>query len=81
MRIKNQGVVLFHSTQAAIKAESALLRAEVPVQLIPTPRQLSADCGTALRFSWSQRDVVEDMLKQMNVEYQGIFPMQARKTA
>ncbi|MGC8785928.1 MAG: DUF3343 domain-containing protein, partial [Anaerolineae bacterium] len=42
-------VVLFHSTQGAIKAERVLLRAGFAVKLIPTPRQLSSDCGTALR--------------------------------
>ncbi len=44
-------VVLFHSTQGAIKDEQALMRAGFAAKLIPTPRQFSSDCGTALRCS------------------------------
>lgn len=48
------GVVLFHTTSAALRAEKVLQRAGLPVKLIPTPREFSSDCGMALRFSWPQ---------------------------
>ena len=43
-------VVLFHSTAHAIRAEKVLDEAGFQIKMIPTPRQLSSDCGMALRF-------------------------------
>lgn len=65
-------VVLFHSTQGAIKAERVLLRAGFVVKLIPTPRQLSSDCGTALRCAWKDADAVCAALNEAKVEYASI---------
>jgi len=42
--------VLFQSTQAAARADAVLRRAKLPARLVPTPRQLSSECGTALAF-------------------------------
>jgi hypothetical protein len=65
-------VVLFHSTQGAIKAERVLVRADVAVKLIPTPRQLSSDCGTALRCAWADMDAVIAALQAAQVEYDSV---------
>jgi len=62
-------VFLFESTQGAIKAERALLRAGMTVKLIPTPRQLSSDCGTALRCSWSEAERVIEVLREASVSF------------
>lgn len=62
-------VFLFESTQGAIKAERALLRAGMRVKLIPTPRQLSSDCGTALRCAWSEADKVSEVLREARVSF------------
>lgn len=44
------GYVLFQSSQAAMRAETVLRRSGLPVRLVPTPRHLSSECGTALSF-------------------------------
>ena len=44
------GVVLFHTTSAAMRAEKVLKNAGIAVKLIPTPRELSSDCGISARF-------------------------------
>ena len=44
------GVILFHTTSAALRAEKVLQRSGLTVKLIPTPREFSSDCGMALRF-------------------------------
>ena len=51
MTVVEYAVILFHSTQSAIQAERVLLRAGLNVRLIPTPRQFSSNCGTALRLA------------------------------
>jgi N-acyl-L-homoserine lactone synthetase len=63
-----QGVVLFHTTTSALRAEKILQKAGVSVKLIPTPRELSSDCGIALRFELSDRAEVEKRLASAGVE-------------
>lgn len=57
------GVVLFHTTSAALQAEKAALAAGFKVKLIPTPRQFSSDCGMALRFDWEQETTLREALQ------------------
>jgi hypothetical protein len=65
------GVVLFHTTSAAVQAEKALLAAGFVVKLIPTPREFSSDCGMALRFKWEERSSALDLLARDRVETAG----------
>lgn len=58
----SQGVVLFHTTTSALRAEKALKKAGLTVKLIPTPRELSSDCGIALRFELPDRAEVKERL-------------------
>jgi hypothetical protein len=62
---KGQGVVkekdfvaIFHSVHRVLKAEKALKEADADFLLIPVPRQLSSDCGLALRIAPKCRDEV-----------------------
>jgi hypothetical protein len=66
------GVVLFHTTSSAMRAEKVLAGEGYKVKLIPTPRQFSSDCGIALRFGWEQRKQVEATLKKNCVEKESI---------
>ena len=75
MTTTEHAVVLFHSTQGAIKAERALVRAGFVVKLIPTPRQLSSDCGTALRCAWTDADSVIAALQAAQVEYDSVHKL------
>ena len=47
---ENDYVAIFHSIHRVLKAEQVLKQAGVDFLLIPVPRQLTADCGLALRF-------------------------------
>ena len=66
------GVALFHSTAHAIRAETVLEEADVPIKLIPTPRQLSSDCGIAVRFDCVDRTRVTAILEEKRVPINGI---------
>lgn len=48
---ENDYVAIFHSIHRVLKAEKILKQAAVDFLLIPVPRQLTSDCGLALRFS------------------------------
>jgi hypothetical protein len=73
--MNDYGVVLFYSSSSAMQAEAVLTRATIAAKLVPTPRQLSSDCGVALRFDWSQNDRVAELLNRARVEIAGIHPM------
>lgn len=64
----NQGVVLFHTTTTALRAEKIAKNAGLKVKLIPTPRELSSDCGIALLFTLGDRETVEKLLADTGVE-------------
>ena len=66
------GAVLFHTTSAAIRAEKMLKKAGIVVKMIPTPRELSSDCGISARFPWDQADKVREALARDNVENAGV---------
>lgn len=64
----NQGVVLFHTTTAALRAEKVAQKAGLKVKLIPTPRELSSDCGIALRFELEDCQILEHLLEDAGVD-------------
>ena len=66
------GVVLFNTSSSAMQAEAVLLKAGLAAKMIPTPRELSSDCGLALRFDWPLRAQVEQLLEKMHVETAGV---------
>lgn len=53
---ENDYIAIFHSIHKVLKAEKILKEAGVDFLLIPVPRQLTADCGLALRFSPQARE-------------------------
>ena len=71
----SHGVVLVPSVSHSLRAEKALVNAGLPVKLIPTPRQLSSDCGTAIRFPWALRDAVQRVLDDAGLVYDRIVPL------
>lgn len=71
-------VFLFESTQGAIKAERALVRAGLSIKLIPTPRQLSSDCGTALRSTWADSDRAIEALREASVSFASMHRVSAQ---
>jgi hypothetical protein len=65
-------VVLFRSTSHAIRAEKVLEGAGFQIKMIPTPRQLSSDCGMALRFDRTEEEPVAATLEENKVPVNGI---------
>jgi hypothetical protein len=69
------GVVLFHSTAHAIRAEKVLQSAGFKIKMIPTPRHISSDCGMALRFNHSEEPEVAATLADNRVPINGIHAL------
>jgi hypothetical protein len=60
-------VILVHTTSHAVQAERVLKRAGLTVKLIPTPRHLSSDCGSAVRIVAGDRARGEQALREAGV--------------
>jgi len=67
------GVVIFHTSSSALKAEKTLVKGGLKVKLIPTPREFSSDCGMALRFDWPKEIEVRRQLTSASVETAAIY--------
>jgi hypothetical protein len=73
--VSTYGVVLFHTTSAALRAEKVLQKSGLTVKLIPTPREFSSDCGMALRFEWAQAKHACALLEAARVEVAAMHPL------
>lgn len=51
--------LIFHSIHNVILAEELLIKAEIPVDMIPVPRELSSDCGMSLACYLSNLDKIK----------------------
>jgi hypothetical protein len=67
-----RGVLLFHTTSAVMRAEKSLLTEGVRIQLIPTPREFSSDCGISIRFEWADLSQIQALISQGNLEFDSI---------
>lgn len=59
--------ILVHTTSDAIHAERVLKKAGLDVKLIPTPRHLSSDCGSAVRIPATDQTAAENALSEAGV--------------
>ena len=66
------GLLSFFASHHAIRAETLLKRRGFRSQLIPGPKDLSPNCGVALRFEYSQRDDVLELLAAGKVRIDGV---------
>jgi len=66
------GLISFFASHYAIRAETVLKRNGLASKLIPGPKELSPNCGVALRFEYAQRENVEAVLAAKKVQIDGI---------
>ena len=69
------GIVLFDTTQAAMKAEKVLDQVGIKTKLIPVPRHISSNCGISLRFDVAIMAKVETELASKGVPVSAILPL------
>ena len=67
----SHGVILFHSTSGALRAEKLLKKEGIAYKIIPVPRHLSSDCGVCIRFSSEDESLVRNAFED-KVEVQSI---------
>ena len=67
-----EGVITFFGSHHALRAESVLKKAGFPVRLIPGPREISPNCGVALRFSYDRREEALSLLEASSVQIEAV---------
>jgi hypothetical protein len=66
------GLISFFASHHAIRAETVLKRNGHAVRLVPGPRELSPNCGVALRFEYARRDEAVALLAAHRVRIDGV---------
>ncbi len=70
-----EGVVLLYTIHDVFKLQRELEGVGMKVKAIPTPRHLSSDCGTALRFPWDEVERVRELGDRLDLDLQGIHEL------
>ena len=66
------GLITFFASHYALRAETVLQRGGLPAKLIAGPRDLSPNCGVALRFEYAQRERALGLLDEQSVRIDGV---------
>lgn len=61
-------MVTFSTTVAAMEMERYCLAMGIPGRLIPTPRQITADCGLAWSAPPELEEIIHQAAKKGNIE-------------
>lgn len=61
------GLLTFFASHHAIRAEKTLRVAGMEVALIPGPKELSPNCGVAVRFEFAKREEALTLLEAKKV--------------
>ncbi|MDP8221101.1 MAG: DUF3343 domain-containing protein [Candidatus Stygibacter frigidus] len=71
--MNRQIVITFNSTHSAMAAEDIFKELKLDFELIPTPREISAECGFALLVR--EMDIAEIFLicNQNQIKYDNIY--------
>lgn len=67
-----EGVITFFGSHHAIRAEGLLKRHEIRAVLIPGPREISPNCGVAVRFDFNRKEEVSRLLHEHMVHFEDI---------
>jgi hypothetical protein len=72
------GLISFFSSYHAMRAEVMMTRAGMAARLVPGPRELSPNCGVALRFHLSDRERTLAVLAAKQVRIDGVHEYRPR---
>lgn len=70
-------IAIFHSIHRVMKAEKLLKNEQIEILLIPAPRQLSSDCGLALRFAPAEQERIISLLAEHSLKPAEVYQYQA----
>ncbi len=66
-------MITFESVHYVMKAEKLLRENGFNIKLIPTPREVSSDCGTAIEIFEEPIAMIKELLKKNNLFPDGFY--------
>jgi len=70
-------VITFDSTHAAMEAEKRFLKTGAKIHVIPTPRQITANCGLSIKITGMSLEDLENLLVELKIEKKAIYRMES----
>ena len=70
-------VAIFFSIHYVLKAEQLLKAGNIPLDVVPVPREISGDCGMAITFAPEQLAAVQGILNVAGIAIARIFCKEA----
>lgn len=75
--ISKSCILTFSSTHHALRAEELIEEQNIELDIIPIPREITAECGLAIRVSYEQKEQVEEILTNNKINMAGIYSLDA----
>ncbi len=66
-------IIIFESVHFVMKAEKVLKEHGIDVNLVPTPRQISSDCGVALEVFEKKQNKIKNILQENALVPDGLY--------
>ncbi len=70
-------LIVFDSVHHAIRVERLLQQVGIAVEMIPTPREITASCGQSVAFNDTDAEVVQRVLGQEKIQFRGVYSSSA----
>ena len=77
-KIIDEGIVVFHNTHDAIKADNICDTEKIDAGLVPVHPSISLGCGFMLKTPWNNFSGLIEMLEKEDVRYKALY--YSRKT-
>ena len=77
-KIIDEGIVVFHITHDAIKADNICDTEKIDAGLVPVHPSISLGCGFMLKTPWNNFSSLIEMLEKEDVRYKALY--YSRKT-
>jgi hypothetical protein len=74
-------LIAFDSTQQALRAEMLLEYAEIEIDILPTPKEITAGCAISIEFPDDELQKVASIIRSERVEIRGIYIHQGQRYA
>jgi hypothetical protein len=72
-KIIDEGIVVFHNTHDAIKADNICDTEKIDAGLVPVHPSISLGCGFMLKISWNNFSSLIELLEKENVRYKALY--------
>ena len=66
-------MAIFFSIHYVLKAEQLMKAANIPLDVVPVPREISGDCGMAITFGSGQLAAVQGIMAASGIAIARIF--------